>query len=48
MSLSKADASLRPGVMADMWDPARRGIAVSLFVACVFIGPVCGPIVGSL
>ncbi|KAF7979904.1 hypothetical protein HWV62_40296 [Athelia sp. TMB] len=27
------------GVMADMWDPARRGIAVSLFVACVFIGP---------
>lgn len=36
------------GVLADMWDPARRGHAVSLFVACVFIGPVLGPIVGGL
>ncbi|KZP13990.1 MFS polyamine transporter [Athelia psychrophila] len=35
------------GVMADMWDPARRGVAMSLFVACVFVGPVCGPVVGS-
>lgn len=33
--------------MADIWDPARRGHAVSIFVACVFIGPVMGPIVGG-
>jgi len=35
------------GVIADMWDAAGRGPATSLFVACVFIGPVLGPIVGG-
>jgi len=34
--------------MADIWAPAARGHAVSLFVVCVFIGPVLGPVVGSL
>lgn len=43
-----ADDSGRAGVMADIWDPARRGIAMSLFTACVFLGPVLGPVVGSL
>lgn len=36
------------GVLVDIWDPARRGHAVAFFAACVFLGPVCGPIVGGL
>ena len=36
------------GVIADMWDPVNRGIATSVFASAVFLGPVLGPIVGSL
>lgn len=36
------------GVIADMWDPMNRGIATSVFASSVFLGPVLGPIVGSL
>ncbi len=36
------------GTMADMWDVVTRGKTVSLFMAAVFMGPVCGPIVGGL
>ena len=36
------------GVIADMWDPMNRGIATSVFASAVFLGPVLGPIVGSL
>jgi MFS transporter, DHA1 family, multidrug resistance protein len=32
------------GVIADVWSAEVRGVAVSLFTACVFIGPVIGPI----
>ncbi|KZP25669.1 MFS general substrate transporter [Athelia psychrophila] len=35
------------GVIADVWDGAGRGPATSLFTACVFVGPVLGPIVGG-
>ncbi|KWU42925.1 MFS general substrate transporter, partial [Rhodotorula sp. JG-1b] len=35
------------GVIADMWDPIRRGDAMSLFSASVFLGPVLGPIIGG-
>lgn len=35
------------GVIADVWDPAGRGLATSLFTAAVFLGPVLGPIVSS-
>ncbi|KZP33542.1 MFS general substrate transporter [Athelia psychrophila] len=35
------------GVIADIWDGGRRGAATSLFTACVFLGPVLGPIVGG-
>ncbi|KIM80274.1 hypothetical protein PILCRDRAFT_822775 [Piloderma croceum F 1598] len=35
------------GVIADIWDAAGRGLATSLFVACVFVGPVLGPIVAG-
>jgi DHA1 family multidrug resistance protein-like MFS transporter len=36
------------GVFADMWDPVNRGIATSVFASSVFLGPVIGPVVGSL
>jgi MFS transporter, DHA1 family, multidrug resistance protein len=36
------------GLIADVWDPAGRGLATSLFTASVFLGPVLGPIVSSL
>lgn len=36
------------GVIADIWDPVNRGIATSAFASAVFLGPVLGPIVGSL
>lgn len=35
------------GVLVDIWDPARRGHAVAIFAACVYLGPVCGPVVGG-
>jgi MFS transporter, DHA1 family, multidrug resistance protein len=35
------------GAFADFWDPVDRGIAVSIFAAATFIGPVAGPIVGG-
>lgn len=33
--------------MADMWDPVTRAYAMAAFSATVFIGPACGPVVGS-
>jgi MFS transporter, DHA1 family, multidrug resistance protein len=36
------------GVIADIWDPVNRGIATSVFASAVFLGPVLGPVVGSL
>jgi MFS transporter, DHA1 family, multidrug resistance protein len=36
------------GVIADIWDPVNRGIASSVFASAVFLGPVLGPVVGSL
>lgn len=36
------------GLIADVWDPAGRGLATSLFTASVFLGPVIGPIASSL
>jgi len=35
------------GALADFWDPVDRGIAICLFSAATFIGPVAGPIVGG-
>ncbi|KAJ3535277.1 hypothetical protein NMY22_g6556 [Coprinellus aureogranulatus] len=35
------------GVIADIWDAENRGLAVSLFTASVFLGPVLGPIVAG-
>ena len=36
------------GVIADIWPAVGRGPATTLFTACVFIGPVLGPIVAGL
>lgn len=36
------------GVIADIWDVEGRGLAMSLFTASVFLGPVLGPIVSGL
>lgn len=30
------------GALADIWNPVERGIAVSIFAAATFIGPVAG------
>lgn len=31
----------------DFWDPAERGIAMSIYSIAAFAGPTCGPIAGS-
>jgi MFS transporter, DHA1 family, multidrug resistance protein len=36
------------GLIADIWDPAGRGLATSMFTASVFLGPVLGPIGSAL
>jgi MFS transporter, DHA1 family, multidrug resistance protein len=35
------------GALADYFDPVDRGVAICLFAAATFIGPVAGPIVGG-
>jgi len=35
------------GLLADMFGPVDRGIAVAVFASATFIGPVAGPIVGG-
>lgn len=35
------------GVIADMWDPISRGLAMSFFSTTVSLGPVLGPIVAG-
>ena len=35
------------GALSDFWDPVDRGVAVAIFSAATFIGPVGGPIIGG-
>jgi DHA1 family multidrug resistance protein-like MFS transporter len=35
------------GLLADMFGPVDRGIAVAVFASATFVGPVAGPIVGG-
>ncbi|KAL4780156.1 major facilitator superfamily domain-containing protein [Aspergillus varians] len=35
------------GAMADFWDPIDRAVAIAMFSAATFLGPVFGPIVGG-
>lgn len=34
-----------PGALEDFWGPVERAIAISLFSAATFVGPIFGPIV---
>ncbi|KAL9107685.1 MAG: hypothetical protein Q9187_008396, partial [Circinaria calcarea] len=35
------------GALADFWNPVDRGVAICVFAAATFIGPVAGPIMGG-
>jgi MFS transporter, DHA1 family, multidrug resistance protein len=35
------------GFIADIWDAVGRGVAITIFSAAVFVGPIVGPIVGA-
>ena len=35
------------GCLADLFDPVNRGLAVTVFSAATFLGPITGPIVGG-
>ncbi|THW73410.1 synaptic vesicle transporter [Aureobasidium pullulans] len=35
------------GIIADMFDPDQRGLAMTFFASAPFLGPVIGPIVGG-
>ncbi|PLB51231.1 putative MFS multidrug transporter [Aspergillus steynii IBT 23096] len=35
------------GAMADFWNPIDRAVAIAMFSAATFVGPVLGPIVGG-
>lgn len=32
------------GALADFWDPVDRAIAISIYSAATFVGPIMGPI----
>jgi DHA1 family multidrug resistance protein-like MFS transporter len=39
--------SVVPGVLADLYDDTRRGIAISLYALTVFVGPFSAPFIGG-
>ena len=43
-TFASAALSNSPGVLADLWGPIERGIAMALFAMTTFIGPALGPI----
>ncbi|KAF3020787.1 hypothetical protein E8E15_005233 [Penicillium rubens] len=44
---ASAPLAIVSGILADMFDPVERGIAMAIFAAATFIGPVAGPIIGG-
>jgi MFS transporter, DHA1 family, multidrug resistance protein len=42
-----AAMAVTPGVLADVFSPKDRGVAVSVYAAAAFIGPIFGPIAGG-
>ncbi|KAJ5698846.1 MFS multidrug transporter [Penicillium macrosclerotiorum] len=44
---ASAPLAIASGILADLFGPVERGIAVSIFAGATFIGPVAGPIVGG-
>ena len=45
--LGSAPLAIVGGLLADIWDPINRGVAIVAFAAATFIGPVIGPIIGG-
>jgi len=43
-----APMTLIGGSLADIWEGKDRGVAMAIFSAAPFLGPVCGPIFGGL
>ena len=43
-----APMTLIGGSLADIWEGPERGVAMAIFSAAPFLGPVCGPIFGGL
>lgn len=46
-SLGSAPLVIAGGVIADLFDPLTRGLALGLYVVAPFLGPSIGPIVGG-
>lgn len=46
-AFGSAPLAIVGGALADFWDPVDRGVAVVIFAAATFIGPVAGPIAGG-
>ncbi|OQE36781.1 hypothetical protein PENCOP_c011G00591 [Penicillium coprophilum] len=44
---ASAPLAIVSGILADMFGPVNRGIAMAIFAAATFIGPVAGPVVGG-
>lgn len=36
--------SIVAGILADIWNPVDRGVAIAMFAAATFLGPTLGPI----
>ncbi|KAK6460188.1 synaptic vesicle transporter [Scheffersomyces coipomensis] len=46
--LFSAPMTLIGGSLADIWEGKDRGVAMAIFSAAPFLGPVCGPVFGGL
>jgi multidrug resistance protein len=46
-SLGSAPMAITGGLIADLFSPASRGLALGLFVVAPFSGPALGPIIGG-
>ncbi|PYH94910.1 MFS multidrug transporter [Aspergillus ellipticus CBS 707.79] len=44
---ASAPLAIIGGMLADLFEPVERGIAIAVFAGGTFIGPVAGPIVGG-
>ncbi|KAI1324661.1 MFS general substrate transporter [Xylariaceae sp. FL0255] len=42
-----APLSNAPGVLADLWGPVERGVAMAVFSCMVWVGPALGPIISG-
>ncbi|OQE91611.1 hypothetical protein PENNAL_c0009G01763 [Penicillium nalgiovense] len=44
---ASAPLAIVSGILADMFEPVERGIAMAIFATATFVGPVAGPIIGG-